>query len=190
MQKRDFISSQLNDTRYISKLAQDYVRQLGCDVNITKGFVVSQIRHQWGFNSLIGEVNKKERTDHRHHSIDAVVIAATSRNLYQNAVRQIKQNRLNIAPPYSHIREELAERLEHTIVSHAPRRKISGALHEETGAGYIEKHGGLVYRKTLNQEFTIKNAMSIVDEQVKTTVLEHIENHGTSKQAFNETNLK
>ena len=190
LQKRDFISSQLNDTRYISKLAQDYVRQLGCDVNITKGFVVSQIRHQWGFNSLIGEVNKKERTDHRHHSIDAVVIAATSRNLYQNAVRQIKQNRLNIAPPYSHIREELAERLEHTIVSHAPRRKISGALHEETGAGYIEKHGGLVYRKTLNQEFTIKNAMSIVDEQVKTTVLEHIENHGTSKQAFNEANLK
>jgi CRISPR-associated endonuclease Csn1 len=190
LQKRDFISSQLNDTRYISKLAQDYVRQLGCDVNVTKGFVVSQIRHQWGFNNLIGDTDKKERTDHRHHAIDAVVIAATSRNLYQNAVRQIKQNKLNIAPPYSHIREELTERLEHTIVSHAPQRKISGALHEETGAGYIEKHGGLVYRKTLNQDFTIKNAESIVDEQVQLKVLEHIENHGNSKTAFSQKNLK
>ncbi len=190
LQKRDFISSQLNDTRYMSKLAQDYVRQLGCDVNITKGFVVSQIRHQWGFNNLIGETDKKERTDHRHHAIDAVVIAATSRNLYQNAVRQIQQDKLNIAPPYEHIRDELKERLKHTIISHAPQRKLSGALHEETGAGYIEKHGGLVYRKTLNQDFTIKNTMSIVDEQVQLKVLEHIENHDNSKTAFNPENLK
>jgi len=189
LQKRDFISSQLNDTRYISKLAQDYVRQLGCDVNVTKGFVVSQIRHQWGFNNLIGEVDKKERTDHRHHAIDAVVIASTSRTLYTKAVRQIEMDKLAIKQPYPHIREELAEKLKHTIVSHAPQRKLSGALHEETGAGYIEKHGGLVYRKTLNQDFTVKNAMSIVDEQVKTKVLEHIENHGGSKVAFNTENL-
>ncbi|MDC9727486.1 MAG: type II CRISPR RNA-guided endonuclease Cas9, partial [Candidatus Thioglobus sp.] len=189
LQKRDFISSQLNDTRYMSKLAQDYVRQLGCDVNITKGFVVSQIRHQWGFNSIIGEVNKKDRTDHRHHAIDAVVIAATSRNLYQNAVRQIEQDKLNIDPPYDHIRDELKERLKHTIVSHAPQHKLAGSLHEETGAGYIKKHGGLVYRKTLSPEFTLKNAMSIVDEAVKTKVLEHFENYPNPKEAFNSEHL-
>lgn len=189
LQKRDFISSQLNDTRYMSKLAQDYVRQLGCDVNITKGFVVSQIRHQWGFNSIIGEVNKKDRTDHRHHAIDAVVIAATSRSLYQNAVRKIKRDKLNIVPPYAHIREELNERLKHTIISHAPQRKLAGSLHEETGAGYIEKHGGLVYRKTLSPEFTLKNALSIVDEAVKTKVLEHFENYPNPKEAFNAEHL-
>jgi CRISPR-associated endonuclease Csn1 len=189
LQKRDFISSQLNDTRYMSKLAQDYVRQLGCDVNVTKGFVVSQIRHQWGFNKIIGETDRKERTDHRHHAIDAVVIAATSRSLYQNAVSQIKQDKLNIAPPYAHILNELEERLKHTIISHAPQRKLSGALHEETGAGYIKKHGGLVYRKTLNQEFSIKDAIKIVDEQVKTKVLEHFENYPNPKEAFNPENL-
>lgn len=189
IQKRDFISSQLNDTRYISKLAQDYVRELGCSVDVTKGFVVSKIRHEWGFNSLLGSKDEKERDDHRHHAIDAVVIGATSRSLYQSAVSQIKQNRLIIPAPYPHIREELSEKLKHTIISHAPQRKLSGALHEETGAGYIEKHGGLVYRKTLNQDFTIKNAMSIVDEAVKTQVLEHIENFGDSKTAFNTENL-
>ncbi len=190
LQKRDFINSQLNDTRYISRLAQNYMRELGCDVNITKGFVVSEIRHQWGFNNLIGETNKKERTDHRHHAIDAVVIAATSRSLYTQAAKQIKQNRLKIPKPYDDILTELGEKLKHTIVSHTPQRKLSGGLHEETGAGYVAKHGGLVYRKTLNPDFTIKNAMSIVDEQVKTKVLEHIENHKDGKTAFNEENLK
>jgi CRISPR-associated endonuclease Csn1 len=38
LDKRDFISSQLTDTRYISRLAQEYLCQLGCDVNVTKGF--------------------------------------------------------------------------------------------------------------------------------------------------------
>ncbi len=190
LKKRDFIASQLNDTRYISRLVQDYMRQLGCDVNVTKGFVVSGIRHQWGFNNLIGEQDKKERTDHRHHAIDAVVIASTSRSLYQQAVREIQQDKLEIPEPYNNIREELAEKLKHMIVSHTPQRKLSGGLHEETGAGYVAKHSGLVYRKALDADFTIKNAMSIVDETVKKKVLEHIENFGDNKTAFSEKNLK
>ena len=181
LQKRDFIESQLNDTRYISRLAKDYVRQLGGDVSVTKGVVVSEIRHQWGFNTLLGETNKKERTDHRHHAIDAVVIAATSRSLYQKAVKQIKQDTLNIDPPYSNIRNELNDKLKHVIVSHAPQRKLSGGLHEETGAGYIEKHGGLVYRKILNDQL---NPSKIVDETIKNIVLEHISNYNTAKEAF------
>jgi CRISPR-associated endonuclease Csn1 len=185
LQERDFISSQLNDTRYIAKLAQEYVKQLGCDVSVTKGFVVSQIRHQWGLNDLLGETNKKERTDHRHHAIDAVVIAATSRGLYKKAVSQIQRNKLNIPVPYVNLREELQERLKHTIVSHASQRKLSGALHEETGAGYIERHGGLVYRKNLSPEFTVKNAINIVDSVVQDVVLSHLEKHGNDpKKAF------
>lgn len=185
LQKRDFISSQLNDTRYIAKLAQEYVKQLGCDVSVTKGFVVSQIRHQWGLNDLLGETNKKERTDHRHHAIDAVVIAATSRGLYKKAVAQIQRNKLNIPAPYPHLHEELAERIEHTVVSHASQRKLSGGLHEETGAGYIERHGGLVYRKCLSPDFTVKNAKSIVDHAVQELVLSHLANYGNDpKKAF------
>jgi len=187
LQKRDFISSQLNDTRYIAKLALEYMKHLGCDVSVTKGFVVSQIRHQWGFNDLIGEVNKKERTDHRHHAIDAVVIAATSRQLYKKAVNQIENNKLKIDPPYLEIRDELAKQLESTIVSHASQRKLSGGLHEETGAGYIERHGGLVYRKNLTPSFTVKNANSIVDETVLGLVLAHLEKYGDDpKKAFAE----
>jgi len=155
------------------------------NVSVTKGFVVSQIRHQWGFNDLIGEVEKKDRTDHRHHAIDAVVIAATSRSLYTKAVKQIERDKLKIEPPYPDIRNELAERLERTIISHASHRKLSGGLHEETGAGYIEKHGGLVYRKNLAPDFTVKNANQIVDSTIKLMVLKHLEQYDNDpKKAF------
>ena len=184
LEKRDFIESQLNDTRYISSLAKDYMCQLGCDVSVTKGLVVSEIRHQWNFNTLIGETDRKERTDHRHHAIDAVVIAATSRSLYTKAVGQIQKNKLKISPPYPHIRDELSENLKHLIVSQASQRKLSGALHEETGAGYSAKHGGLVYRKTLDSTFTEKNAKKIVDQTVKSMVLKHISKYKNTKEAF------
>ncbi len=185
LQQRDFISTQLNDTRYFSRLALKYVKQLGCDVSVTKGHVVSKIRHQWGFNDLIGEPNKKDRTDHRHHAIDAVVIAATSRSLYTRAVREIQRDKLTIAPPYPHIREELAEHLKHVIISHATQRKLSGSLHEETGAGYIERHGGLVYRKILAPDFTVKHAAKIADDTVKNQVLIHLSQYGDDpKKAF------
>lgn len=186
-------SSQLNDTRYISKLAQEYLKQLGCDVSVTKGVIVAEVRNQWGLNSIIGQTNKKERTDHRHHTIDAIVIAHINRNFHNKMVNVIKlheetNQNFDLEQPYANFRSEVKERIKHTIVSHATNRKLSGALHEETGAGYIKKHGGLVYRKMLNSDFTIKNAMSIVDEQVKAKVLEHLEIY--EKEAFNEENLK
>lgn len=182
LQKRDFIETQLNDTRYLSRLAKDYVRQLDCEVSVTKGFVVSEMRHQWGFDSLLGETSKKDRSDHRHHAIDAVVIAATSRSLYTKAVKQIEHDKLKIDRPYNAIRAELDEKLKQIIVSHAPQRKLSGTLHEETGAGYVAKHGGTVYRKALGPDL---NIAKIVDATVKKIVEAHLEKFdGDKKQAF------
>ena len=187
LQKRDFISSQLNDTRYISKLALEYVKELGCDVTTCKGVTTAWLRHQWGLNNLIGETDKKERTDHRHHAIDAAVVACVDRSLYKKIQTWTKNNikELKTDSPYPNFRDELDEHLKHVIVSHDTQRKLSGSLHEETGAGYIEKHGGLVYRKNLSPDFTVKNANSIVDETVKDMVIKHLAKHGdNSKQAF------
>ena len=47
----------------------------------------------------------------------------------------------------------------------------------ETGAGYIAKHGGLVYRKNLSPEFTVKHARKILDETIKQLVLDHLEKY-------------
>lgn len=190
LEDTDFISSQLDDTRYIACLTQNYVRELGCEVSVIKNFIVDQIRHQWGFNSLIGEIDKKKRTDHRHNAIDAVIIASTSRSLYQQASEKIQYNKLEIPQPYDNILQELNKKLKRIIVSHTPQRKLSGALHKETGVGYIAKYAGLVYRKTLDSEFSVKNVKSIVDEKIRDVVLEHIYNYKDIKEAFNVQNLQ
>ncbi len=186
LQQRDFISSQLNDTRYIATLALGYMKQLDCDVSVTKGSVVAEIRHQWGLNSLIGETDKKERTDHRHHAIDAIVIAATSRSLYQHAVNALKitDRKITIPMPSQNFRNDVNEQLSKIIVSHDVQLKLSGALHEDTGAGFIEQHGGTVYRKPLNPGFTT-TVSDILDETVKNQIVQHLAKYNNDpKKAF------
>lgn len=56
-------------------------------------------------------------------------------------------------------------------ISHATQRKISGALHEDTGIGF-NKRTGPVYRKDLNGDFTLKNAKSIIDPIVQSKICE------------------
>lgn len=180
-------SAQLNDTRYISKLARDYVRQLGCDVSVTKGAIVAEARYWWGLNSLLGETDKKERDDHRHHAIDAAVIACINRRFHREAVKSIQTSeetgqRISMPPPYLVFRDELGQKMESMIVSHAPQRKLSGALHEDTGAWYIERHGGLVYRKAIDDK-TLDPAR-IVDKTVQKIVCAHIAKYATRKEAF------
>ncbi len=194
LQDRDFINSQLNDTRYISKLTLDYVKQLGADVSVSKGITTSWLRHQWDLNSLIGDTNKKERTDHRHHAIDAVVIACVDRTFYKNLVglakdiekRQPELNLrdLHIDTPWNDFRHDLNIFLNNMIVSHTPHKKISGALHEETGAGFI-KGKGTVYRANLNTDFKLTQTKKIIDPEVKTIVINHLANYNNNpKEAF------
>ena len=44
----DFASRNLNDTRYLSRLVKDYVKLLGCDVQVSKGAATAALRHKWG----------------------------------------------------------------------------------------------------------------------------------------------
>ncbi|MFQ5544244.1 MAG: type II CRISPR RNA-guided endonuclease Cas9, partial [Nitrospiria bacterium] len=134
LQERDFINSQLNDTRYISREAKDYVKQLGVDVSVTKGHITAWLRHQWGLNTLIGDSADKDRSDHRHHAIDAVVIACVDRSFYQRLVRKAKLleasqigmrlKDLEIDEPWTELRSDLQNKLKDVIIAHTPQRKL------------------------------------------------------------------
>jgi CRISPR-associated endonuclease Csn1 len=181
LQQRDFISTQLNDTRHISRLAQSYLAELGANISVSKGITTAWLRHQWGLNNLIGETDNKDRTDHRHHAIDAVVIACVDRRLYQTLVyiandlerrhSELTMRDVHLDPPWHHLREDLELALDSVIIAHTPQRKLSGELHEVTGAGFI--HGvGNVHRKTLNASFT--QVDKIIDDAVKEQVQQHL----------------
>ena len=190
----DFIGSQLTDTRYISKEAGAYLKTLGCDVTYTRGIMTAHLRRNWQLNDLIGNTPEKDRADHRHHAIDAVVTACIDRPFYNAWVAQAKDlersgsgltmNDIYMDPPIPDIREQLAKRLATLIVSHVPQRKITGALHEETGVGFIEGVG-TVYRQRLDQDFKAKKAADIVDDTVRELVVAHLAKHGgDAKKAF------
>jgi CRISPR-associated endonuclease Csn1 len=46
-----------------------------------KGQTTSLLRHLWGLNGILNleDDEMKNREDHRHHAIDAMVVALTSR---------------------------------------------------------------------------------------------------------------
>ena len=196
VQKRDFISSQLNDTRYISRVALEYLAQLGADITTTKGQITAWLRHQWGLNSLLGETQLKERTDHRHHAIDAVVIACVDRKLYRTMVSlakdlertrsELNMRDMNIDPIWPDLRSDCEAAIAAIIISHPPKLKLSGALHEETGVGFIEGIGN-VTRVNLDSGFKLKQTKKIYDDTVRGIVVNHLAKYNNKpKTAFAE----
>ncbi|MDH4320406.1 MAG: type II CRISPR RNA-guided endonuclease Cas9 [Desulfobulbaceae bacterium] len=194
LQKRDFISNQLNDTRYISRVALQYVTQLGVDVSVSKGITTSWLRSQWGLNNLLGDSNEKERTDHRHHAIDAAVIACVDRSFYKAMVGMAKDlerrrtefdsREMHFDPPWMSFRADLQRSLNEMVVAHAPQYKLTGALHEETGAGFVEGIG-TVYRADLDQGFELTQLKKIIDKEVRKLVESHLAKHDNNpKKAF------
>ncbi len=192
--ERDFTNNQLNDTRYISKEALSYLKQLGSDVVATKGGIVAWMRHQWGLNSIIGELTQKDRTDHRHHTIDAVVIGCIDRKFHRQLIRAAKGierkgvtlrgSGIHVDPPWENLRYDTSHALGKIIVSHSPSKKISGSLHEETGAGFVNGFG-TVYRTELNGDFKPTKVKKIIDKKVREIVAEHLAKHDNKpKEAF------
>lgn len=192
----EFISRQLNDTRYICKEIKTFSEALiGKDrVEVTKWWLTGLLRHSWGWNRFIieewGDENKKNRTDHRHHSIDATIIALTSRSLLKHASEQFWSHgdREKISELYSELKptksfeEGLEKKLSEMIISHTATHKIRGWLHEETGYGKIlDPETNLpkyVVRKKLTDKFSEKDLPKIVDITIRTILAQYLKENG------------
>ena len=173
----EFIKRQLNDTRYITREILKYLKQLGCVVTGSRGKVTSELRHQWGLNTILDSdlPGLKNREDHRHHAIDAIVTALTN----QNHLRQLAQTKYAVHHdgfplPWEGFRDAVSETVNQIQVSHRVTRKVSGPLHEETSYGPTglkdkKNQDVLVYRKKL-EALTCPMVKKIVDPIVKEIV--------------------
>ena len=174
----EMISSQLNDTRYISREALHYLKLLGGEVTTVKGQMTAWIRHIWGLNRLLNfdDSADKNRADHRHHLIDAAVIACIDRRFYNTLVKLAKElertpgelrvKDLHFDPIFEEFVEALQSQLDKVTVSHTPQRKLSGALHEDTGLGFREGLGTIsrINISSLKSELSKKLAKAKNDE--------------------------
>ena len=66
-----FVNSQLSDTQIITKYAFHYLKTVFDKVDILKGTNTAQFRKIYGIQQ---KVDKKDRTKHYHHAIDAAVL--------------------------------------------------------------------------------------------------------------------
>ncbi|MCQ2260881.1 MAG: type II CRISPR RNA-guided endonuclease Cas9 [Bacteroidales bacterium] len=108
----DFISRQLRESQYIAKHARIILEQVCRNVYATSGSVTATLRKRWGYDNILHNLNLEryradgknsmvtiakeygqheeerindwnKRLDHRHHAIDALVIALTRHNVIQ-----------------------------------------------------------------------------------------------------------
>ena len=140
-----------------------------------------------------------KRIDHRHHLIDALVIALTSRSLYQRMAANYKKVsdsgkktlRLYADPELKNIRREAFELVRTCLPSHRPDRWLAGNMFKENPSAIREDNGKRFYvqRKMLN-DFAEKDIKDIVSESllnvIRTTFDQRIEAGKTPEQAWKE----
>lgn len=171
-----FASRQLNDTRYMTRAVMRYLSllfppelRLGEKaIQSCRGGLTAELRRQWGLNGLLEPLCNadgssvlstrldadgnplKSRADHRHHAIDAVVIAVSTRGLlkrYQDYWQMrsgwMEPQRPEFPQPWATFRSDVQKAAELIKVSHRAQRKIAGAFHEETFYGPARDRKGL-----------------------------------------------
>jgi len=199
----EFVARQLTDLRYICVEVKDYLQQIGTPVEVSKGAATADIRRLWGLNTLLapeGE-GEKNRADHRHHAIDAIVIALTSRSLFMKLSRLSQTNYMGLSPsergfsipaPWPNFRRDIEDHLRRMVISHSVNHKISGALHEETAYGMTSLPAAkgrrmLVVRKRLSAFDKMKQIEDVRDAGVRGLILARLEECGGDfKRAFND----
>jgi CRISPR-associated endonuclease Csn1 len=167
--------------------------------------MTAMMRRWWGLDSILSDANQKERTDHRHHAIDAAVTAVTDRGLLQRVARAAARSETedrsrlmsDTPEPWEGFRDDLRDKLAAVTVSHRPDHGTEGELHEATNYGLVadpDAEGGynLVYRKPLIS-LNENEAGRIRDLTLRQRVLDHLAEGGDGKledrlRAFAETN--
>ena len=177
-----FIARQLTDSAYIARIALRYLKAVCDNVWSVNGGMTKLLRDKWNIDSIlkrrigqqeiahfsldekqIGEY-KKNRHDHRHHALDAVVIGLTSQSLVKQVSDLNKwgiKNRIRL-PDMPIVREELEERVRRIVVSHKPEHGVQGKLFKETNLGKIKRP-----RDIAPKELAQEDIPRIVDDAIR-----------------------
>jgi CRISPR-associated endonuclease Csn1 len=195
-----FEARQLNETGWLARMALHYLAAVTnpYKIHVLPGKLTAMIRGKWGLNSLLPDHNfsdAKNRKDHRHHAIDALVAALTDRRLLHkmSSAYDEERRRIEIPLPWPSLRDDLDAKLRAMTVSHRPDHgaarqgghdSTTGALHEDTAYGVMknpdeENGANLVYRKTF-RDLNDKEIMRIRDRRLRDLLSDHV---GKEKQA-------
>lgn len=182
---QDFLDRDLRQSQYISKKAREILMEVCRNVNASSGSVTDFLRHIWGYDMILHNLNierysradlveetlvqhhdqtRKElrikewskRLDHRHHAIDALVIALTRQGYVQklsNLCSQhaeiyadLKKRMENDPDGRFHLVEKWAEHLPHFSVAKVAESVDSIAVSIKSGKKLFTPGKRYIYR--------------------------------------------
>ena len=200
----DFAARQLVDTRYISRLAAEYVGLLyggqieaspDADrpgtrrVQVSTGGVTKFLRDEWKLNSILGDGGEKTRDDHRHHAVDAVAVALSTPRTIQMLARSAEQAKTlgrrllaGVEPPWHGFLDDVRRAIQAINVSYRVSRRVRGPLHKETlyskpHTAPDKKTGKPVEYRHVRKPLALMSAHeveNIVDDRIRRLVQEKI----------------
>ena len=215
-----FQARHLIDTQYLARLSREYLETLYPEkgegsghIWVSPGRLTEMVRRKLGLNDLLPDHNfgggadqAKNRLDHRHHAIDAAVVAIVDRKMLNEIARASGQKgmdgreRIEIPSPWTGFRNDLREvvnaitvshRTDHGTVSKAglPKGKdaTAGRLHNDTAYGFTGETDAkgnsiVVHRVPLSSFKKLADLDRIRDADLKAALYQHLD--GLEGKAF------
>lgn len=162
-----FQARQLVDTQHLGRAAHRY---LSCIVphdriRVSPGRITALLRRHWGLHTVLAstdtpESSTKNRADHRHHAVDALVVSLLDYRLLKfirdaNAAEDLYG--IVVPPPWERFRADAAAQVERIVVSHRPDHNPAGSLHEDTFYGPVGEE-----RRRPEQLWEVENGFDLV----------------------------
>ena len=162
-EEQKFIDRNLNDTRYMSRQLAMWVRE--ClpfpddkrqHVFCVAGAATSLMRRIWGIG-IVDEKGKKDRSDDRHHAVDAAVIACCDQRIVKGIAR-VNSGRSNIkererlryeSMPYPEFKAQVEAWIPCIVPTRTVSRTATGSLLKDTVYPYVgvDDRGKDLYRR-------------------------------------------
>lgn len=171
--KDDFLNSQFTNSAYIGTEVRKLLRSTFKDVRVTNGQLTGLLRRVWKLNELLNlEGDQKNRDDHRHHAVDALVIACTDQRLVQRISTESQfdfrgnQRVPDIGLPWTMFRTDAASQLNGMLVSYKGGKRLLSTkknkyIHSKAHEGKPEKFQrtkairGPLHEETLYGKITV-----------------------------------
>lgn len=187
----DFIARQLTATGYIASATLEYLKCLFDREHAVlglKGELTAELRHQWGLDDVLSSMpdspawqeesklrpSEKNRADHRHHAIDAIIVALTNRSRLQQLshIRKMGGTEktgevLNL--PWPSFRDDVINKIGDIKVSRRAERRVFGSLHDDQPFGRTSESQMFVKRKSIDA-ISPSEVEKIRDKEIKRIV--------------------
>ena len=193
-----FTNANLVDTRIITKYARAYLNSYFNKVNVVNGKITDTLRKIWG---LQGEEESKDRSNHIHHCIDAIVVACVEKGTankiselyhkYENDYFRGNSNpRIHAKEPMNNFVERLKNLHKEVLIYHkqtdrikpllinaqkenAKKLNLRGRLNSQNPYAHIKKNDELIFaQREKVSNLTVKDIEeNIIDDGIKRRIL-------------------